>query len=133
MEKRGLRNNNPGNIRKSLEVYQGEIESIDKSFKQFESMAYGYRAILRILTTYIEKYSLDTVDKMIYRWAPPAENDTEAYIEFVCKSAGVDRKAKIQSKDEETMCRMVAGMSEMENGRKADMADVRAGWRLLNG
>ena len=42
---RGLRNNNPGNIRNSSTVWVGEITpSKDKSFKQFKSMAYGYRA-----------------------------------------------------------------------------------------
>ena len=42
---RGLRNNNPGNIRKNSDVFQGEKTSSDKEFKQFKSMAYGYRAI----------------------------------------------------------------------------------------
>lgn len=47
---RGLRNNNPGNIRRNSDVFQGEIRpSKDKSFKQFETMPYGYRAIFRIL------------------------------------------------------------------------------------
>lgn len=37
---RGLRNNNPGNIRINTDVFQGEITpSKDKSFKQFRSMA----------------------------------------------------------------------------------------------
>lgn len=45
---RGLRNNNPGNIRLSSTKYQGEVQpSQDTAFKQFESMAYGYRAIFR--------------------------------------------------------------------------------------
>ena len=43
---RGLRNNNPGNIRKNSDVFQGEKTSSDREFKQFKSMAYGYRALL---------------------------------------------------------------------------------------
>ena len=49
---RGLRNNNPGNIRKNSDVFQGEKTSSDREFKQFKSMAYGYRAIFKILLNY---------------------------------------------------------------------------------
>lgn len=43
---RGLKNHNPGNIRQSATKYIGEVRpSQDKSFKQFSSMAYGYRAM----------------------------------------------------------------------------------------
>ena len=39
---RGLRNCNPGNIRINSDLFQGEIRpSKDKSFKQFETMAYA--------------------------------------------------------------------------------------------
>ena len=43
---RGLRNNNPLNIRLSATtVWQGEIRpSQDRSFCQFRTMAYGYPA-----------------------------------------------------------------------------------------
>ena len=68
---RGLANNNPLNIRKSTDVFQGEKKSTDSEFKQFESMAYGYRAAFRILYNYYHKYSLNTIEKMIGRWAPP--------------------------------------------------------------
>ena len=48
---RGLRNNNPGNIRINDDLFQGEIRpSKDKSFKQFTTMAYGYRAMFKILS-----------------------------------------------------------------------------------
>ena len=42
---RGLRNNNPLNIRHSADKWEGtRIVQTDKSFVQFTSMAYGYRA-----------------------------------------------------------------------------------------
>ena len=63
---RGLRNNNPGNIRINGDLFQGEVRpSKDKSFKQFETMAYGYRAMFVILRNYIRNYKLDTIRKMI--------------------------------------------------------------------
>ena len=56
---RGLRNNNPGNIRINGDLFQGEVRpSKDKSFKQFETMAYGYRAMFVILRNYIRNYKL---------------------------------------------------------------------------
>ena len=65
---RGLRNNNPGNIRRNSDVFQGEINpSRDKEFKQFKNMAYGYRAMYKILSNYYNKYQLNTIRKMISR------------------------------------------------------------------
>ena len=38
---RGLRNNNPGNIRRNSDVFQGEKTSYDREFKQFKSWHTG--------------------------------------------------------------------------------------------
>ena len=63
---RGLRNNNPGNIEKNRDKFQGEIiPSQDKRFKQFKSMAYGYRAMFVTQQTYLKEYKRDTVKKII--------------------------------------------------------------------
>ncbi|EEY84089.1 prophage MuMc02, structural protein P5 [Bacteroides sp. 2_1_33B] len=129
---RGLRNNNPGNIRINGDLFQGEIRpSKDRSFKQFEMMAYGYRAVFRILSNYRKNYGLDTIRKMIGRWAPENENDTDAYIKAVSDYAGIPADDTININDREQMIRIVAGMSKVENGVEADMSDVIAGWNLL--
>ena len=128
---RGLRNNNPGNIRKNSDVFQGEKTSSDKEFKQFKSMAYGYRAIFKILSNYYRNYKLDTIRKMISRWAPENENNTDAYIKAVSDYAGIPADVPINVNDREQMIRIVAGMSKVENGREADMSDVITGWSLL--
>ena len=128
---RGLRNNNPGNIRRNSDVFQGEKTSSDRGFKQFKSMAYGYRAIFKILSNYYRNYKLDTIRKMIGRWAPENENDTEAYIKAVADYSGIPADDPIDINDREQMIRIVAGMSKVENGREGDMSDVIAGWNLL--
>ena len=128
---RGLRNNNPGNIRKNSDVFQGEKTSSDKEFKQFKSMAYGYRAIFKILSNYYRNYKLDTIRKMISRWAPENENNTDAYIKAVSDYAGIPADDPINVNDREQMIRIVAGMSKVEKGREADMSDVITGWSLL--
>lgn len=128
---RGLRNNNPGNIRRNSDVFQGEVNpSRDKEFKQFKSMPYGYRAVFKILSNYYRIYKLTTIRKMIGRWAPENENNTSAYVSLVSKYAGIGPDDQI-SFDREQMIRIVAGMSKVENGQEAVMLDVIAGWELL--
>lgn len=128
---RGVRNNNPGNIRRNSDVFQGEKTSSDREFKQFKSMAYGYRAIFKILSNYGRNYHLKTIRQMIGRWAPENENDTGAYVKAVSDYAGIPADDPIDINDREQMIRIVAGMSKVENGREADMSDVIAGWNLL--
>lgn len=81
---RGIRNNNPGNIRHSPTKWLGQSEvQLDKDFVTFDEMKYGVRAICKILQTYQTKYHLQTVEQIIERWAPPSENNTAAYIEAI--------------------------------------------------
>lgn len=127
---RGLRNNNPLNIRRSTDVFQGERKSRDRDFKQFQSMAYGYRAAFRILSNYYRMYRLDTIRKMIGRWAPENENNTEAYIHLVSSYTGIAPDAPLEFA-EFPMVGIVAAMSRVENGLSAYMPDVIAGWRLF--
>lgn len=128
---RGLRNNNPGNIRRNSDVFQGEVNpNRDKEFKQFKTMPYGYRAVFKILSNYYRMYKLTTIRKMIGRWAPENENNTAAYVSLVSKYAGIGPDDLI-SFDREQMIRIVAGMSKVENGREPVMSDVIAGWNLL--
>jgi len=87
---RGLRNNNPLNIRHSASRWQGaRVEQTDKAFVQFSSMTMGYRAAWRILETYYKHFEAQhkpfTPRNIIYRWAPPNENDSEAYLRRVCQ------------------------------------------------
>ena len=80
---RGLRNNNPLNIRRGKDQWQGlRAQQTDASFCQFESLEYGWRAAFYLLTrTYYHKYRLYTIRKIISKWAPPNENLTETYIQ----------------------------------------------------
>lgn len=129
---RGIINRNPGNIRISGDKFQGEvIPSRDKAFKQFESMAYGYRAIFKILRNYQRNYKLDTIRKMISRWAPESENNTLAYVMTVSSRSGISPDDPVSADNREMMIRIVAAMSFVENGQAAEMSDVIAGWEML--
>ena len=132
MRTRGYRNNNPCNIRISTDVFQGEVRpSGDKAFKQFETMAYGYRAAFKVLRTYINNYKLDTIRKIISRFAPSNENHTENYIKVVSERSGIPENDTVYADNREMMIRIVAAMSFVENGREAEMSDVIRGWELL--
>ena len=132
-EPRGLRNCNPGNIRKSTDVFQGEIvPSKDKDFKQFQTMAHGYRAMFKLLNTYYRAYSLKTIRQLISRWAPRSENNTQAYVSLVASYTGIAEDAPLMFAKEE-MVKIVAAMSRVENGREATMTQVEDGWRMFMG
>lgn len=127
---RGYRNNNPLNIRRSIQEFQGEVTSNDLQFKTFRSMAYGYRAAMKILKTYITKYKCDTIGKIISRWAPENENNTQGYINAVCRRTGIQKSQKITF-TQGFICAIVSAMSFVENGVKADEKEVQNGWKLL--
>jgi hypothetical protein len=127
---RGLRNNNPGNIRKGGDVFQGEIiPSSDKAFKQFKTMAYGYRAMFVTLDTY-RKRGANTVEKIINLWAPPSENNTGNYIKVVCTKSGLTPTRALNEYSGAEYKRIVAAMSLVENGHAANLQDVEYGFGL---
>lgn len=93
---RGLRNNNPGNIRKTATVWQGQkAEQTDGDYIQFVSAEYGIRALAKVLNTYRTSYGLDTVREIVGRWAPPNENDTASYVNSVASQLGIGPDATI--------------------------------------
>ena len=126
---RGIRNCNPGNIRHSAVCYQGEVlPSQDSAFKQFRSMAWGYRAMFVLLDTYRKRYGLDTIRKMISRYAPASENNTEAYIAAVCDWTGMGADEAVDTRSRRDMVPLVAAMSRVENGCPARFQEVDEGF-----
>ncbi len=129
---RGLKNCNPGNIRQSKSRYKGEVRpSRDPAFKQFESLAWGYRAIFMLLHTYRTRHNLRTLAEMIARWAPPTENRTDAYIRAVARSTGIAPDEPLDPLDRKTMVPIAAAISRVENGIPADWREVERGWELF--
>tara|TARA_R110000796_G_scaffold119757_1_gene233895 strand:- start:260 stop:655 length:396 start_codon:yes stop_codon:yes gene_type:complete len=111
---RGIRNNNPGNIRHGID-WDGldKDQSKDEEFSQFSTPEYGIRAMFKILKTYNDKYNLNTIEGIINRWAPPIENDTEAYIDFVSSKVGKNSSEVLNEKD---YISLVQAIIHMENG-----------------
>lgn len=116
-QSRGLRNNNPGNIRRSADKWKGlRPVQTDSEFFQFTSSVWGIRAMARLLQNYQKRYGLDTVEQIINRWAPPVENDTESYIKSVAKNVGVTSSQVIDLNNVETLLRLVKSVIRHENG-----------------
>lgn len=114
---RGIRNNNPGNIRKSATAWQGlSADQSDPAFFRFDAMEYGIRAIVKILQTYQGTYGLNTVRKIINRWAPPVENNTDAYVSYVAARLGVSPDSAISVNDGNTVFALVRAIIAQENG-----------------
>lgn len=115
---RGIRNNNPGNIRWG-DDWDGLVpksQRTDKSFCQFTAPEYGIRAMIIILRNYQKKHGLNTVRKIINRWAPPVENDSEAYVNSVAKQVGVDADKVIDVTDSRVMIPLLEAIITHENG-----------------
>ena len=128
---RGYRNCNPGNIRHSSARWKGmRALQTDKSFVQFSSMAFGYRALCKTLLTYYRKHNLKNIASIISRWAPPSENDTSAYISSVCRSMDYPAEKQLNLNDIATLTSLAAALSKVENGISANLIDVREGARL---
>ena len=132
---RGLRNNNPLNIRRSTDRWDGMAETqTDKDFVQFQNMAYGYRAAWRILNTYYKKLKERkkhfTVENIIHRWAPPTENDTKAYIRTVLTLTSIGGKENLlpplNASGYYKLSRLLAAMTVMENGIRMSQVDTEA-------
>ena len=111
---RGIRNNNPLNIRIG-NTWLGEVPNpTDSEFEQFVSILYGLRAAFVILRRYIRRYGRNTLRKIIHAWAPRSENDTDTYIKVVATRAHIDPDALIDYADEPTMVAIVRAMAFVE-------------------
>lgn len=127
---RGIRNNNPLNIRIG-NTWLGERDNpTDPDFEEFNSMEYGLRAAFIILRRYIRRYKKDTVPAIIHTWAPETENKTLLYIDVVCSMSGIHHEAHIDYADKATMCKLVASMAYVENGQNIEMKTIEKGYEL---
>lgn len=92
---RGIRNNNPGNIRAGAFANSMGATGADKNgFAIFSDMQAGVRAAIHLLHGYISR-GYGTVRKIISRWAPSSENDTESYIAAVAKKLGISADQQV--------------------------------------
>ncbi len=113
---RGIRNNNPGNIKdgpfaQSMPGYSGS----DGTFARFVTPDAGAKAMDSLLSTYGNK-GINTVSGVVNRWAPPSENNSTVYAATVAKQLGVDPNAPINMGDAAIRQQLAGGITSYENG-----------------
>ena len=132
---RGIRNNNPLNIRKGNN-WQGEREhQVDPSFEEFETIQMGLRAGFIILRNYqrnslAPKMRANTIRKIINRWAPPSENNTLKYIDTVARRSGLNPDELIAYRDKPRMLAVVEAMCFVECGQAIDKDIISSAYDL---
>lgn len=127
---RGIRNNNPLNIRIG-NTWLGEVpKPTDSDFEQFVSVEYGLRAAFVILRRYIRRYGRNTPAKIIRAWAPSTENNTRRYIDAVCARSNILPDEVIQYEDRGKLVRLVAAMIVQECGQSIPNEKIIQGYQM---
>lgn len=127
---RGIRNNNPLNIRIG-NVWIGEVDNpTDPDFEQFKSMVYGVRAGFVLLRRYIRHYHRTTIPQVIAAWAPASENNVTKYVETVCQLSGIAPDATLDYFNRDQMVALVDAMIYVECGQHINQQQIIDGYRF---
>jgi plasmid stabilization system protein ParE len=116
---RGIRNHNPGNIRRSgIRWKNMAAQQSDPDFVQFTAPVHGIRAMAKILLTY-HRRGFRSLEQIIQRWAPSSENDTAAYVAAIARA--VERPSDkpyscVELLEQDALERLIAAMIRHENG-----------------
>ena len=133
---RGIRNNNPLNIRKGS-TWKGERQNqTDPSFEEFISMEYGIRAALILMRNHITGFKgtrkrMNTIRKLISVWAPPSENATSKYVAHVSCFTGISPDQIINPDDKGMMIKIAREMAFVECGQYIDQKYFDSAWSLM--
>lgn len=129
---RGIRNNNPLNLRISSNEWIGKIrQGTDKEFEQFVNIAYGIRAAFVNIRTIMRRNRGCTLRRLIEVWAPAFENNTCAYVNRVCARTKLPQSHVLNFKDKKTMCLVAQAMAEVENGILLDIKDFEYAYEMV--
>lgn len=135
-EPRGIRNNNPLNIRKGSSWKGERPVQTDPAFEEFVSMEYGIRAGLRLMRNHINGFKgsrpkMNTLKKLISVWAPPTENATTKYVDFVASHVGLSASAILDPNDRTQMCNIARAMAFVECGVWIEPEKFISAWYLM--
>jgi hypothetical protein len=84
-------NNNPGNLR--MAGQPGAIEG-EGGFAAFETPQAGLQALRRQVSLDTQERGMN-LSQFLSKYAPPSENDTQRYIDFVSQKTGLDPEQRI--------------------------------------
>jgi len=122
---KGLRNNNPGNLRYVASIqWNGQVGDDGTGYAVFDSAEHGVRALGHQLNTYAGR-GLNSVASIISTYAPSNENNTAAYISAVAGELGLaaDQPFDVNG----LLPQLVAAIIHHENGvQPFDLSDLQA-------
>ena len=115
---RGIRNNNPGNIKQTGIAWDGAVPGTDPNFVAFSSPEAGIRALAVNAQHLQERDGAQTVGDLISKWAPASDgNDTQAYIGAVSKQMGIDPGTPVDLQDPKQLTALTDAIITHENGK----------------
>lgn len=124
---RTCKRKNPLNIRYSRRnMWKGQLGN-SHGFCSFISMEYGCRAALVLLRSYIRR-GFNTIELIVNRWAPPTENNTEKYIDFVVNKTGIGASEVIAPTEYNKISAVFSAMAWMETMTIIDKEDTAKIW-----
>ena len=114
---RGIRNNNPGNIKVGASNWRGKIGN-DGTFERFDTAVNGIRAAMLLLRTYANQYGLNTIAKIGSRWAPvgSGEKGNAGWAGGVSQYSGIGANVPLNLSNQATMLAVMRGIVAQENG-----------------
>lgn len=130
---RGVRNNNPLNIRyNKRNRWKGRSATKkDKAFEEFLNPIFGFRAAFLVLHKYMTLYNLNTISQICARWAPVGDgNDVVKYVDTVSARTGIDKNLAISFADYKTLISIVEAMSYVECGQEFPKFQIVQGYIL---
>ena len=133
---RGIRNNNPLNIRRGSNWKGLREVQTDPDFCQFKTMVWGIRAAFRLMRNHITGFGgthprRETVAELVSVWAPATENNTKVYIASVCKWADCTPASHIDPHDDILIIRIARAMAKVECGVWLDVELFNKAYELL--
>lgn len=111
---------NPLNIRYSSKNNWKGLIGNQNGFCVFYDDAFCYRAGLYILHSYFRRGIL-LLEDIIETWAPPSENDTEAYVSYLCSRFKCSRYASMCGRE----YGLLSAMAQFESGTRISAIEVK--------
>lgn len=110
---RGIRDNNPGNLRPG-DSWQGMVGS-ENNYIIFKDTSWGLRAMATDLSSKINK-GYNTITKIVNRYAPASDNNpVDNYIAAVSSYSGFG-KDQVLTPDADTIRKLMKAHISFENG-----------------
>lgn len=113
---RSWRNNNPGNIRKGDFADNHGAIGDDGAFAIFPDEKTGFAAIVSLLRT--STYGALSLSGAINRYAPPSENDSNAYLTFIVGKTGLNANDVLDDLRIADIRKIAAAIQQMEGWRE---------------